>query len=205
MTNWTAIGALATAGSVFIGLLARFIQEDLKRTRLRYYLRQMKAPERHRASILTVVNSGRSTAKNVLVYISPRHPETDEPPLVTKAIVATDERWRTDQSQNRNDLIVRFPELHPSDRFNVLFAWEGGAEEFTKKQKNSFRISYEYGTSNKLFRMFGRVHRFWFWQRCWEARNDARNPPTFNSKQENSSQIELHISIDLVAGIKEKI
>ena len=202
MENWIKyVGAFIALAS----LAARVIQEDLKRTRLRYYLRQMKAPEGHRASILTVVNSGRSTAKNVLVYISPRHPETDEAPIVTHATIATDEKYEYTRSPDRNDLIVRFPELHPSDRFNVLFAWKDGAKVFTRNQKNSFRISYEYGTSNKLFRMFGRVHKFWFWQRCQEARNDARNPPTFNSKQENLSQIKLHISIDLVAGIKEKI
>lgn len=176
MENWIKyVGAFIALAS----LAARVIQEDLKRTRLRYYLRPMKAPEGHRASILTVVNTGRSTARNVLVYISPRHPETDEPPMVSpRPMVATDERWHTAQSPNRNDLIVRFPELHPSDRFNVSFAWKGGAEVFTRKQKDCFRISYEYGTSNKLLRLFGRVHSFWWWKRVKENNTDELVLPT---------------------------
>lgn len=191
--NWVALGAITTAGSVFIGILARYIQEDLKRTRLRYYLRSMKAPdpERHEA-ILTVVNVGRSSAKDVLCYLSPGCDDCSDPPREVEGTIETDE-----QSFGKSEghaLIVRVPVLHPSDRFRVLLSWKGGVTECTRKYRDRFRISYEFGTSNKLFRFFGRVHRFWWWQRRREDKKDSSHPP---SLQSSPSKKQTNVSISI--------
>lgn len=195
MTDWTAIGAVATAASVFIGLLARYIQEDLKRTRLRYYLRPATAPEDDQnAAILTVVNVGRSTAKDVLCYLSPGNDDCSEPPSEVRGRIETDET-ACGKSEG-HALIVKVPVLHPCDRFKVLLVWKGGVKKYTRKHRDRFRISYEYGTSNKLLRMFGRVHMFWWWQRCKEDKRDARHPSSLEAET-NIRAAEVSVSVDV--------
>ena len=191
--NWVAFGAIATAGSVFIGILARYIQEDLKRTRLRYYLRSRKTsdPERH-AAVLTVVNVGRSSAYDILCYLSPGCDDCSDPPREVEGQIETDE-----QSYSKSEghaLIVRVPVLHPSDRFRVLLSWKGGVTEYTRKHRECFRISYAFGTSNKYLRFFGRVHRFWWWQRRRDDKKDCSSLPSLHSSQ-IAKQTNVSISV----------
>jgi hypothetical protein len=196
--------AFGAVGGAVIGALlggfARAVQEDLRRTRLRYYLRPVRldqlSPDSHAAK-LTVRNVGRSTAREILVYLSPRDPRLQASAKVIDVEVAKDVVGPPPTNEG-HAAIVSIPALPPSDLFTVTLRWLSGAKEFPWRDRDCFRISYEFGTSNKLFRMFGRVHKFWWWQRCHQDRLDKLRQPDPSATGRSSSVMVRAISLNVV-------
>jgi hypothetical protein len=163
--DWLLNGSLIAA---FVGLLGNWLLEDFRRSRLRFELRAMplSAEESNnglRGSSVHIRNAGRSEARSVILFASPRDRVNSDHvvlfmPLRYESGASAPQVF---QSSSEDDLIVHWPIIHPKDRVIVHFLWTGGLERLNASDNNCLRVSYQYGCSGKGFPRLRRVTREW--------------------------------------------